>query len=165
MISSSKVTYWSVAQRRIVPTSTAAETKQQRRQISAVAAQRAVALDDRDVVMMHQTSAARRHARTTHQPGQFGAAVNRGKDFGVQFLDLDRQLIDQLVDVGGPFRPDVNAHVLSVHERRPRDMSTAVPHFGVGGFHPGRIQSDASPLAAWSASNSYSQSNAHTRTV
>src|SRR5258706_13128701 len=73
-----------------------AKAEQQHRQVLAVGAELAVALDDLHLAAVHQAGAAGGHPGFADDLGHFGAALDRFQDRRVELVDL----LAQVVNVG-----------------------------------------------------------------
>ena len=89
-----------------MPEPAAAHPQQQHRQVLAVGAKLAVALDDLHLPAVHQAGSAGRHPDFADHLRDLGAAFHRRQDLGVETVDLDAQG----VDVG--FRVDGHSYFL-----------------------------------------------------
>src|SRR5215213_1813811 len=83
----------------------AAQAKQQQREVLALGAELAEALDHLHLAAVYQPGAAGGHPRLADQLRHFGATLHCGKDLGVESVDL----LPKIVDVGHGFRFDRHA--------------------------------------------------------
>ena len=96
----------SLRKRRSVPESAAAQAQQQHRQVLAVGAELAVALDDLHLAAVHQPGAAGGDPGLADDPGNLGATFHCFQDRGVELVDLLAQVIDIRHAVGRDFNFD-----------------------------------------------------------
>src|ERR1700733_9443623 len=72
----------------------AAQAQQQHRQVLALGAERAVALDDLHLAAVHQAGAAAGHPDLADDLRDLGTSLNGGEDLGVEPIDLQTKLVD-----------------------------------------------------------------------
>src|SRR6185312_4615927 len=80
----------------LAPEAAAAEPQQQHREILALRAKLAVALDDLHLAAVHQAGSARCHARSADSLRHLGAAFDGREDLSVEPIDLKAKIVDVL---------------------------------------------------------------------